>query len=77
MILKQGGEKNECFRNNQHEIWLSVPIDYKNLEKGSTPLYAWTKKPFDQQKKTDPNELINPEEVSLIKVGKRNWKKLI
>ena len=32
---------------------------------------------IDQQKKTDPNELINPEEVSLIKVGKRNWKKLI
>ncbi len=32
---------------------------------------------IDQQKKTDPNELINPEEVSLVKVGKRNWKKLI
>ena len=45
-------KNNFAFRNNQHEIWLSVPIDYKNLEKGSTPLYAWTKKPFDQQKKT-------------------------
>lgn len=31
----------------------------------------------DQQKMSDPNELIDPEKVSLIKVGKRNWKKLI
>ena len=32
---------------------------------------------IDQQKKSDPNEFINPDKVSLIKVGKRNWKKLI
>lgn len=45
-------KKNSDVRNNQHEIWLSVPIDYKNLDKGSTPIYAWTKKPLDKQKKT-------------------------
>ncbi len=45
-------KNNIDFRNNQHEIWLSVPIDYKNLEKGSTPIYAWTKKPFNPQQNT-------------------------
>lgn len=39
-------------RSNEHEIWLQVPVDYQDESKGVTPLYAWTKKPFDPHQKT-------------------------
>ncbi len=39
-------------RSKEREIWLQVPVDYQDESKGVTPLYAWTKKTFDPQKKT-------------------------
>lgn len=49
---KYSGGKDSCalhreVRQNELEIWLKVPIDYKHPESGLTSLYAWTHKPFD------------------------------
>jgi proline iminopeptidase len=39
---------NRESRAVEEEIWLRVPIDYSDLSRGTTPLYAWTAKPLDR-----------------------------
>lgn len=38
--------------SKEHPLYLQVPIDYRSPQSGTTPLYAWTHKPFDTSKPT-------------------------
>ena len=39
-------------RSEEHGLWVQVPLDYSQPQKGTTLLYAWTKGPFNPEKKT-------------------------
>lgn len=45
-------ERNSTQRNEEIPFYVQVPLDYTDLSKGTTPLYAWTKKPFNPDKPT-------------------------
>jgi proline iminopeptidase len=40
-------EENIGLRNGEISYWVNVPIDYKDLSKGETQIYAYTKRPID------------------------------
>lgn len=40
------------FRPTEIGFWTEVPLDYNDLKRGTTEVYAWTRKPFDAKKGT-------------------------